>query len=85
MAGLLVVMALRWGLRRAIGAGLAIVAAAAIFAAVGGVGRTDLSSTDKINTNLSAGRVSLITGGYDLTRDRPVYGWGSGSFGKAFT
>lgn len=84
VAGLLVVMALRWGLRRAIGAGLAIVAAAAIFAAVSGVGRTDLSSTDKINTNLSAGRVSLITGGYDLTRDRPVYGWGSGSFGKAF-
>jgi O-antigen ligase len=83
VAGLLVVMALRWGLRWAIGAGLAIVIATAIFFAVSGVGRTDLSSTDKIN-EASAGRVSLITGGYDLTRDRPVYGWGSGSFGEAF-
>jgi len=84
VAGLLVVMAMRWGVRWALVAGLAIVAAAAIFAAVSGVGRTDLSSTDKINTNLSAGRVSLITGGYDLARDRPVWGWGSGSFGEAF-
>jgi O-antigen ligase len=83
VAGLLVVLAMRWGLRRAIGAGLAIVAAAAIFFAVSGVGRTDLSSTDKIN-RASAGRVSLVTGGYRLARDRPVWGWGSGSFGEAF-
>jgi O-antigen ligase len=83
VAGLLVVLALRWGRRWAIVAGVAIVVAAAIFSAVSGVGRTDLSSTDKIN-EASAGRVSLITGGYDLTRDRPIYGWGSGSFGKAF-
>jgi O-antigen ligase len=61
-----------------------IVAATAIFFAVSGVGRTDLSSTDKINRNLSAGRVSLVSGGYHLARDRPVWGWGSGSFGKAF-
>jgi putative inorganic carbon (HCO3(-)) transporter len=84
VAGLLVVLALRWGLRWAIGAGLAIVVATAIFFAVSDVGRTDLSSTDKINTNLSAGRVSLISGGYHLARDRPVWGWGSGSFGAAF-
>jgi O-antigen ligase len=84
VAGLLVVMALRWGLRWAIGAGLAIVVASAIFFAVSGVGRTDLSSTDKINRNLSAGRVSLVTGGYHLARDRPIWGWGSGSFGAAF-
>jgi O-antigen ligase len=84
VAGLLVVMALRWGLRWAIGTGLAIVAAAAIFLAVSGVGRTDLSSTDKIEV-ASSGRIGLITGGYHLTRDRPVWGWGSGSFGEAFT
>jgi putative inorganic carbon (hco3(-)) transporter len=84
VAGLLVVMAMRWGVRWALAAALAIVVAAAIFAAASGLGRTDLSSTDKINENLSAGRVSLITGGYDLTRDRPIYGWGSGSFGEAF-
>jgi putative inorganic carbon (HCO3(-)) transporter len=84
VAGLLVVMALRWGLRWAIGVAVVIVAATAIFFAASGVGRTDLSSTDKINRNLSAGRVSLVTGGYHLARDRPVWGWGSGSFGKAF-
>jgi putative inorganic carbon (hco3(-)) transporter len=83
VAGLLVVQALRWGLRWAIGAGVAIVVAAAIFFAVSGVGRTDLSSTDKINV-ASSGRVSLVTGGYHLARDRPVWGWGSGSFGAAF-
>jgi O-antigen ligase len=83
VAGLLVVMALRWGLRWAIGAGLAIVVASAIFFAVSGVGRTDLSSTDKIN-RASAGRVSLVSGGYHLARDRPIWGWGSGSFGEAF-
>jgi putative inorganic carbon (HCO3(-)) transporter len=84
IAGLLVVLAMRWGLRWAVGAGIAIVAAAAIFFAASGVGRTDLSSTDKINENLSAGRVGLISGGYHLFRDRPVWGWGSGSFGEAF-
>jgi putative inorganic carbon (HCO3(-)) transporter len=84
VAGLLVVMALRWGMRWAIGTGLAVVAAAAIFFAVSGIGQTDLSSTDKIN-DFGSGRVGLISGGYQLTRDRPIWGWGSGSFGEAFT
>jgi len=83
IAGLLVVMALRWGIRWAVAAALAIVVAAAIFSAVSGVGRTDLSSSDKINISTS-GRVSLISGGYHLTKDRPVWGFGSGSFGTAF-
>jgi O-antigen ligase len=76
-------MAMRWGIRWTIGAGLALIVAAALFFAVSGAGRTDLSSTDKIN-RASAGRVSLVTGGYDLARDRPIWGWGSGSFGQAF-
>ena len=83
IAGLLVVMALRWGARWAVAAGVVIVAATAIFFAVSGVGRADLSSSDKIN-DVSSGRVSLISGGYHLTRDRPVWGFGSGSFGTAF-
>ena len=83
IAGLLVVMALRWGIRWAVGAGVVIVAAMAIFFAVSGVGREDLSSSDKIN-DISSGRVSLISGGYHLTRDRPLWGFGSGSFGAAF-
>jgi O-antigen ligase len=76
-------MALRWRIRWAVAAGVAILMAAAIFFTVSGVSRSDLSSTDKIQT-FSSGRVSLITGGYDLTKDRPGWGFGSGSFGTAF-
>ncbi len=83
IAGLLVVMALRWGIRWALAAGVVIVAAAAIFSAVSGLGRTDLSSSDKLEVSTS-GRVSLISGGYHLTKDRPVWGFGSGAFGTAF-
>ena len=83
IAGLLVVMALRWGIRWALAAGVAIVVATAIFFAVSGVSRSDLSSSDKIES-FSSGRVGLVTGGYHLTKDRPVWGWGSGSFGAAF-
>ncbi len=83
IAGLLVVMALRWGIRWALAAGVVIVAAVAIFFAASGVGRTDLSSSDKLAVSTS-GRVSLISGGYHLAKDRPVWGFGSGSFGSAF-
>jgi len=83
VAGLLVVMALRWGMRWALGTGLAILAATAIFFAVSGTGQTDLGSTEKIN-EFGSGRVGLVTGGYRMARDRPIWGWGSGSFGKAF-
>jgi O-antigen ligase len=34
--------------------------------------------------SIDAGHSSLIKGGIDLAEDRPVYGWGSGSFGRAF-
>jgi O-antigen ligase len=83
VAGLLVVMALRWSIRWGVAAAVVIVACAAIFGAVGGPGETDLSSTEKIN-EASSGRVDLVEGGLNLTRDRPVWGWGSGSFGAAF-
>ena len=83
IAGLLVVMALRWGIRWALAAGVVIVAAMAIFFAASGIGRQDLGSSDKVN-DCTSGRVSLISGGYHLTRDRPVWGFGSGSFGTAF-
>jgi putative inorganic carbon (hco3(-)) transporter len=83
VAGLLVVVAIRWGIRFGIGAAVAILACTAIFLAVSGTGQTDLSSTEKIN-KFGSGRVDLVTGGLNLTRDRPIWGWGSGSFGAAF-
>jgi O-antigen ligase len=83
VAGLLVVMALRWSVRWALAAGVVILVCAAVFGAASGTGEADLGSTEEIN-EASSGRVDLVEGGINLTRDRPVWGWGSGSFGAAF-
>jgi putative inorganic carbon (hco3(-)) transporter len=83
VAGLLVVAALRWSVRWGLAAGAAIVVCGAIFLAVAGTARTDLGSTKNLNT-VSSGRVDLVSGAVRLARDRPVWGWGSGSFGAAF-
>jgi O-antigen ligase len=83
VAGLLVVAWLRFGVRRAVAAGALIAACAAIFLAVSGTGHTDFSSEASLN-EIGSGRVSLVRGGLDLAKDRPVAGWGSGSFGAAF-
>jgi putative inorganic carbon (hco3(-)) transporter len=83
VAGLLVVAALRWSVRWALAGGAAIVVCGAIFLAVSGTGHTDFSSEESFNT-AGSGRVSLARGGIDLAGDRPIAGWGSGSFGAAF-
>jgi O-antigen ligase len=80
LAGLGVIAILRWSWR-----GLA---AAAAFAAVGLIalllaGGTPHSDIEDVRS-IDAGHSSLIKGGIDLAQDRPVYGWGSGSFGRAF-
>jgi O-antigen ligase len=83
VAGLLVVAALRWGVRWALAGGAAIVLCGVIFLAVSGTGHTDFSSEESFNT-AGSGRVSLARGGIDLAGDRPIAGWGSGAFGAAF-
>jgi putative inorganic carbon (hco3(-)) transporter len=83
VAGLLVVAALRWSVRWALAGGAAIVLCGAIFLAVAGTAHTDLGSTKSLNT-ASSGRVDLVNGAVKLARRRPVWGWGSGSFGAAF-
>ncbi len=82
--GLLVVAGLRWGARWALGGGAAILVFGAIFLLLSGTGRTDFSSSESLNTATS-GRVDLVGGGIKLARERPVAGWGSGSFGAAFS
>jgi hypothetical protein len=83
VAGLLVVAALRWGVRWGLAAGVAILVGGAIFLAVTGTGRENFSSNDSVSTTTS-GRADLVSGGLELAGDRPVWGWGSGSFGGAF-
>jgi putative inorganic carbon (HCO3(-)) transporter len=84
VAGLLVVAALRWSVRWALAGGAAILVCGAIFLAVSGTGSTDVGSAESSSTTTS-GRVDLVRGGITLAGDRPVWGWGSGSFGAAFS
>jgi O-Antigen ligase len=78
LAGLVVLAALRWSLKWT------------AIAAVGGVVLTMLIVTlagsfsfDRINIDTS-GRANLVSGGVHLFAQRPVYGYGSGSFPKAY-
>jgi O-antigen ligase len=84
VVGLLVVAALRWSLRWALAGGGAILVCGAIFLLVSGTGESDLGSARDFDTTTS-GRVDLVRGGLELAEDRPVWGWGSGSFGAAFS
>ncbi|MGH2988329.1 MAG: O-antigen ligase family protein [Solirubrobacterales bacterium] len=80
LAGLVALVALRWGARSALGAGAAIVIAAVVLVLAAGVEPTSSRSLEV----RSSGRVSLITGGLELAGDRPAYGYGSGSFQSEF-
>ncbi len=76
LAGLTVLGALRWGARRAtaVVAAFAVAGVLVVLAAPGAVGLE--GSTDAV----SSGRSSLVRGGVELARDRPLTGWGASSF-----
>ncbi len=81
LGGLAVLAALRWSWRwtlAAVGAG-AVVGVLVVLL----VGGSDKLSPDRINIDTS-GRANLVSGGLRLFADRPVYGYGSGSFPKAY-
>ena len=79
LAGLGVLALLRWSWRGALAAGgLAAVALVALLLA-GGTPESDVGGRD-----LDSGHTDLIEGGLELAEDRPIAGWGSGSFGAAF-
>lgn len=84
VAGLLVLAGLRWGWRWMLAGGAAVLICGALLLLVSGTGRSDLSSAKSFDRTTS-GRVDLVTGGLELAGDRPVWGWGSGSFGAAFS
>jgi O-antigen ligase len=84
LAGLAVLAALRWDARRA-----AATAAAALVLGTGFVVlfqdalKIDLGSSGGL-TKVTSGRSDLIGGGVELFAKRPLQGYGSGSFGRAY-
>jgi O-antigen ligase len=76
LAGLTVLGGLRWGARKAVAlvAVFAIAGVAVVLIAPGAVG------ADQSTSNATSGRSTLVSGGLKLARERPVLGWGAGSF-----
>jgi len=81
LAGLAVLAAIRWSWRWTLAAVVVgAIGAVLVVLLVGGSGKL---TPDRINVDLS-GRGSLISGGVDLFAERPIQGYGSGSFQAAY-
>jgi putative inorganic carbon (HCO3(-)) transporter len=81
LAGLAVLAALRWSLRwtlAAVGAGAVLAVVVVLFA--GGISKL---SPDRINVE-TGGRSNLVSGGVKLFGQRPLWGYGAGSFPRAY-
>jgi len=81
LAGMAVLAALKWSLKWTL-------AAAATFAVLGVAvvllaGGASKLSPNRLNVDTS-GRANLVSGGVHLFSQRPLYGYGSGSFPKAY-
>ncbi|HEX6753199.1 MAG TPA: O-antigen ligase family protein [Solirubrobacterales bacterium] len=81
LGGLAVLAALKWSFRWTLATVAALAVAGVLVILLAG-GSSKLSP-DRINVDLS-GRGNLISGGIHLFAQRPVYGYGSGSFPKAY-
>ena len=81
LAGLAMLAAIRWSWRWTLIAVIAgTVGAALVILFAGGSGKI---TSDRLNVDLS-GRGSLVSGGLDLFSERPLWGYGSGSFQAAY-
>jgi hypothetical protein len=81
LAGLAVLAAIRWSPKWTLAAvGVGLVGAILVVLLVGGSGKI---TWDRLNVDTS-GRGSLVSGGVDLFAERPVQGYGSGSFQAAY-
>lgn len=81
LAGLAVLAALRWSWRwtlAAVGAGAVLAVVIVLFA--GGISKL---SPDRFNVD-TGGRANLVSGGTDLFAQRPIWGYGAGSFPRAY-
>jgi O-antigen ligase len=81
LAGLAVLAALRWSWRWTVG--LVVVGAIGAVLVVLFVGGKGKVTSDSFNVDTS-GRSHLISGGAELFSDRPLWGYGSGSFQRAY-
>jgi O-antigen ligase len=81
LAGLVALATLRWGLRWGIAA---IVVAALAGGGLVGLSGADVGSEQSLNIR-SSGRAGLVRGGLDLATNRPLAGYGSGSFQVEFS
>lgn len=84
LAGLAVLAALRWSWRWTLAAALVgIVGGVLVVTLVGGK-RLDFGNlSNRLNVDTS-GRTDLVSGGADLFGQRPLWGYGSGSFQRAY-
>lgn len=81
LAGLAVLAAIRWSWRWTLAAvAVGAVGAVLVVLLVGGSGKI---TSDRLNVDLS-GRGSLVSGGVDLFSEKPIQGYGSGSFQAAY-
>ena len=81
LAGLAVLAAIRWSWRWTLAAvAIGAIGAILVVLLVGGSGKI---TSDRLNVDLS-GRGSLISGGVDLFAEKPIQGYGSGSFQAAY-
>ncbi len=81
LAGLAMLAAIKWSWRWTLGVvAVGAIGAVLVVLLVGGSGKV---TPDRINVDLS-GRGSLISGGVDLFSERPLQGYGSGSFQAAY-
>jgi O-antigen ligase len=84
LAGLAVLGALRWSVRGAVwGAGAAVTCGVLLILLVPGHLGVKLSSEAGANATTS-GRYDLVAGGVRLAADRPLRGYGSGGFSRAY-
>jgi len=85
LLGLAVLAAYRWSLRWTLyGAGSVIVLALAIALAAPASWHLGLKGSGGSANNATTGRAKLVEGGLELFADRPLQGYGSGSFQKEY-
>jgi O-antigen ligase len=80
LVGLATLAALRWNVSRALFVAAGVIA---VGAAVVAITPTTFGLNQGAN-NASSGRANLVTGGLSLFGNRPVWGYGSGSFEKEY-